>query len=396
METINMVAKTQFGLEAILATELGACGAQNIQTHNRAVSFSGDTSVLYRTNLCLRTALKVLVPIHKFYAINEDKLYKGIQQIEWDKYLSKEGTLAIQTSLKSDFFSHSHYVSLKCKDAIVDQFRDKYGIRPSVDLDQPDLSIDIHIHHDEVSVSLNSSGASLHRRGYRTDSTLAPINEVLAAGMIMLTGWNGEGNYYDPMCGSGTLLIEAAMIAKNMPPNLYRERFGFESWKNFNHGIFESVKAEAIKNMHPSKARILGSDKTYKAIEITRENSQRAHVEDVVEVSNKRFEEVKGPEGGGLMIINPPYGERLPIEEIGAFYKLMGDIMKKEFNGYDVWVISSNIPALKKVGLAPSKKIPLFNGALECRYHKFEIYKGTRDKRKLTENSTEDNSQANA
>lgn len=378
-----MVAKTQFGLEELLAAELQALGATEVEAHNRAVSFSGDLSTMYHANLSLRTALKVLVPIHKFYAINEDKLYKGIQEIEWDKYLTKDGTLAINTSLRSDFFSHSHYVSLKCKDAIVDQFRDKYGIRPSVDLDQPDLSIDIHIHDDEVSVALNSSGASLHRRGYRTDSTLAPINEVLAAGMIMLTGWNGEGNYYDPMCGSGTLLIEAAMIAKNMPPNLYRERFGFESWRNFDKGIFESVKATAIKNMRPSKASIAGSDKTFKAIEITRENAERAHVAEDITVSNKRFEEAKGSEGGGLMIINPPYGERLPIEEIGAFYKLMGDIMKKEFNGYDVWVISSNIPALKKVGLAPSKRIPLFNGALECRYHKFEIYRGTRDKRKL-------------
>lgn len=388
MELINMVAKTQFGLEELLAEELKQLGAENIETHNRAVSFSGNLALMYRANLSLRTALKVLVPIHKFYAINEAGLYKGIQEIEWDKYLSKEGTLSISTSLRSDFFNHSHFISLKCKDGIVDQFRDKYGVRPSVDLDNPDLNIDIHVANDEVSVALNSSGASLHRRGYRTDSTLAPINEVLAAGMILLTGWNGEGNYYDPMCGSGTLLIEAAMIARNMPPNLYRQKFGFESWKNFDLGIFESVKAAAINDMRPSKAKIIGSDKTFKAIEITRENATRAIVDEDIFVSNKRFEEVKAPEGGGIMIINPPYGERLPLEEIGAFYKMMGDIMKKEFEGFDVWIISSNIPALKKVGLAPSKRIPLYNGALECRYHKFEIYKGTRDKRKLV--ATED------
>jgi putative N6-adenine-specific DNA methylase len=383
MELINMVAKTQFGLEELLAEELKQLGAENIETHNRAVSFSGNLALMYRANLSLRTALKVLVPIHKFNAINEAGLYKGIQEIEWDKYLSKEGTLSISTSLRSDFFNHSHYISLKCKDGIVDQFRDKFGVRPSVELDNPDLNIDIHVANDEVSVALNSSGASLHRRGYRTDSTLAPINEVLAAGMIMLTGWNGEGNYYDPMCGSGTLLIEAAMIARNMPPNLNRQKFGFESWKSFDHGIFESVKAAAIADMRPSKAKIIGSDKTFKAIEITRENAMRAMVDEDIFVSNKRFEEVKAPEGGGIMIINPPYGERLPLEEIGAFYKMMGDIMKKEFEGFDVWIISSNIPALKKVGLAPSKRIPLFNGALECRFNKFEIYKGTRDKRKL-------------
>jgi putative N6-adenine-specific DNA methylase len=373
-----MVAKTQFGLEEVLATELRNIGATDVEVHNRAVSFTGDLGIMYKANLWLRTALKVLLPIEKFRAKNETQLYDGIKKIKWDDYLDKEGRFVIRTSLKSDFFNHSQYVSLKSKDAIADQFRDKYGIRPSVDLTHPDLSIDIHINKDEVTVSLDSSAESLHRRGYRTDSTLAPINEVTAAGMILLTGWNGEGNYVDPMCGSGTLLIEAAMIAKNMPPNLNRAQFGFERWKNYDPTLFAQVREEAVAAIRESKASIFGSDKTFKAIEISRENITRAGLDEDIKVSNKRFEEVKGPEGGGIMIINPPYGERLPIEEIGAFYKMMGDQMKKEFNGYDVWVISSNIPALKMTGLAPSKKIMLYNGALECRFHKFEIYKGTR------------------
>ncbi len=373
-----MVAKTQFGLEEVLATELRNIGATDVEVHNRAVSFTGDLRIMYKANLWLRTALKVLLPIEKFRAKNETQLYDGIKKIKWDDYLDKEGRFVIRTSLKSDFFNHSQYVSLKSKDAIADQFRDKYGIRPSVDLTHPDLSIDIHINKDEVTVSLDSSAESLHRRGYRTDSTLAPINEVTAAGMILLTGWNGEGNYVDPMCGSGTLLIEAAMIAKNMPPNLNRAQFGFERWKNYDPALFAQVREEAVAAIRESKASIFGSDKTFKAIEISRENITRAGLDEDIKVSNKRFEEVKGPEGGGIMIINPPYGERLPIEEIGAFYKMMGDQMKKEFNGYDVWVISSNIPALKMTGLAPSKKIMLYNGALECRFHKFEIYKGTR------------------
>jgi putative N6-adenine-specific DNA methylase len=381
--TFAMVAKTQFGLEQILAEELRLLGAEEVEAHNRAVSFKGDLAVMYRANLCLRTALKVLVPINKFRASNETQLYDGIKKINWGHYLEKDGRLVIHTSLRSDIFTHSQYVSLKCKDAIVDQFREKYGERPSVDLTHPDLSIDIHINKDEVTVSLDSSSESLHRRGYRTDSTLAPINEVTAAGMIMLTGWNGEGNYYDPMCGSGTLLIEAGMIARNMPPNLKRAQFGFERWKDFDPMIFSQVREEAIAQIRESKANIIGSDKTYKAIDISRENITRAGLDEDIKVSNKRFEEAKGPEGGGLMIINPPYGERLPIDEIGAFYKMMGDQMKKEFDGYDVWVISSNIAALKMTGLAPSKKIQLFNGALECRYHKFEIYRGTRDKKKL-------------
>ena len=373
-----MVAKTQFGLEEVLATELRNIGATDVEVHNRAVSFTGDLRIMYKANLWLRTALKVLLPIEKFKAKNETQLYDGIKKIKWDDYLDKEGRFVIRTSLKSDFFNHSQYVSLKSKDAIADQFRDKYGIRPSVDLTHPDLSIDIHINKDEVTVSLDSSAESLHRRGYRTDSTLAPINEVTAAGMILLTGWNGEGNYVDPMCGSGTLLIEAAMIAKNMPPNLNRAQFGFERWKNYDPALFAQVREEAVAAIRESKATIFGSDKTFKAIEISRENITRAGLDEDIKVSNKRFEEVKGPEGGGIMIINPPYGERLPIEEIGAFYKMMGDQMKKEFDGYDVWVISSNIPALKMTGLAPSKKIMLYNGALECRFHKFEIYKGSR------------------
>ena len=373
-----MVAKTQFGLEEVLATELRNIGATDVEVHNRAVSFTGDLRIMYKANLWLRTALKVLLPIEKFRAKNETQLYDGIKKIRWDDYLDKEGRFVIRTSLKSDFFNHSQYVSLKSKDAIADQFRDKYGIRPSVDLTHPDLSIDIHINKDEVTVSLDSSAESLHRRGYRTDSTLAPINEVTAAGMILLTGWNGEGNYVDPMCGSGTLLIEAAMIAKNMPPNLNRAQFGFERWKNYDPALFAQVREEAVAAIRASKASIFGSDKTFKAIEISRENITRAGLDEDIKVSNKRFEEVKGPEGGGIMIINPPYGERLPIEEIGAFYKMMGDQMKKEFDGYDVWVISSNIPALKMTGLAPSKKIMLYNGALECRFHKFEIYKGSR------------------
>lgn len=377
------MAKTQFGLEEVLVKELELVGAEEVEKHNRAVSFKGDMGMLYRANLCLRTALRVLVPIANFRARNEQQLYNGIQKINWSDYLDKDGRLAVRTSLKTDFFKHSHYVSLKTKDAIVDQFRDQFGVRPSVDLTYPDLSIDIHIAEDEVRVSLDSSGDSLHKRGYRTDSTLAPINEVTAAGMIMLTGWDGTGNYVDPMCGSGTLLIEAAMIARRIPPNLNRHQFGFERWPDFEERILKKERQEAQKQIRPLTATISGSDKTYKAIEITRENLRRAGLENDVKVSNLRFEECKAPEGGGIMIINPPYGERLPIEEISAFYKMMGDVMKKEFEGYDVWIISSNADAIKRVGLAPSKKFKLFNGALECKYYKYEIYKGTRDKRKL-------------
>jgi len=377
-----MVAKTQFGLEEVLAEELRILGAEKVEAHNRAVSFEGDLRLMYKANLYLRTALKVLIPIAKFKATNERDLYEEIRRMQWDQYLDVDGTLAIHSSVKSDFFNHSQYISQKTKDAIVDGFRDKYGRRPSVDLTHPDLSIDIHIFKDDVTVSLDSSAESLHRRGYRGENTLAPINEVTAAGMILLTGWDGIGNFVDPMCGSGTLLIEAALYAKNVPANWLRKQFGFERWKNLDAKIWQEVKDDAQANIRECEARFFGSDKTFKAIDIARGNVERAGLDEDIRLSNKRFEEVVPPAGGGILIMNPPYGERLPIEEINAFYKMMGDKMKKDFKGYTAWIISSNIEAMKKIGLAASKRLNLYNGALECKYHKFELYEGSRSKPK--------------
>lgn len=381
-ELIKMVAKTQFGLEEVLADELRILGAEKVEAHNRAVSFEGDLRLMYKANLYLRTALKVLIPIAKFKATNERDLYEEIRRMQWDQYLDVDGTLAIHSSVKSDFFNHSQYISQKTKDAIVDGFRDKYGRRPSVDLSHPDLSIDIHIFKDDVTVSLDSSAESLHRRGYRGENTLAPINEVTAAGMILLTGWDGKGNFVDPMCGSGTLLIEAALYAKNVPANWLRKQFGFERWKNFDAKIWQEVKDDAKAGIRECEARFFGSDKTFKAIDIARGNVERAGLDEDIRLSNKRFEEVVPPAGGGILIMNPPYGERLPIEEINAFYKMMGDKMKKDFKGYTAWIISSNIEAMKKIGLAASKRLSLYNGALECKYHKFELYEGSRSKPK--------------
>ncbi len=380
-----MVAKTQFGLEEVLAKELRDLGATNVVAHNRAVSFEGDKRILYKSNLYLRTALKVLIPLVKFNATNERDLYEEVRRVEWDNYLDVDGTLAIHSSVRSDFFNHSQYISQKAKDAIVDGFRDKYGRRPSVDLTQPDLSLDIHIFKDDVTISLDSSAESLHRRGYRGENTLAPINEVTAAGMILLTEWDGKGNFIDPMCGSGTLLIEAALYARNIPANMLRKQFGFERWKDFDADLWKQVKEDAKNNIIEGEAIFFGSDKTFKAIDIARGNVERAGLDEDIRLSNKRFEEVVPPAGGGMMIMNPPYGERLPIEEINEFYKMMGDKMKKDFKGYTTWIISSNKDAMKKIGLAASKRLTLFNGALECKYHKFELYEGTRTKKVILE-----------
>jgi putative N6-adenine-specific DNA methylase len=382
---LNMVAKTQFGLEEVLCNELLKLGAKDVTAHNRAVSFSGNLRLMYEANLHLRTALKVLIPIAKFKAENERDLYEEIRRMEWDQYMSVDGTLAVHASIKSHFFNHTQYISQKTKDGIVDYFRDKYGRRPSIELVNPDLSIDIHIFKDDVTVSLDSSGESLHRRGYRGENTLAPINEVTAAGMILLTGWDGKGNFVDPMCGSGTLLIEAALYARNIPANALRKRFGFHGWKNFDKALWNEVKQQAADKICESEATFIGCDKTFKAIEIARGNVERAGLDEDIRLSNKRFEELKPPAGGGIVVMNPPYGERLPVEEIAAFYKMIGDKLKQDFEGYTAWIITSNAEALKRLGLAASKRLMLYNGALECKYYKYELYKGTRRADKKTE-----------
>ena len=375
----NMVATTQQFLEPVLADELRKLGAEDIFKHNRAVSFYGNLETLYKANLYTRTALKVLIPFTKFNARNEYDLYDEVKKIEWEKYLDVDGTLAIHTSLSTEFFNHSQFVSQKAKDAIVDRFRDKFGRRPSVDTENPHLSIAIHIVRDQITVSFDSSAESLHRRGYRTEQTLAPINEVTAAGMVMLTEWDGKGAFIDPMCGSGTILIEAALYAKNIAPGLFRKHFGFMHWKGFDAALWERLVSEAKSRITETDTVFMGSDKTFKAIEIARANIERAGLDEDIRVSNKRFEEVKPPQGvNGLVIMNPPYGERLPIDEIGNFYKEIGDKLKQDFQGYTAWIISSNVAALKRVGLAASQRLPLFNGPLECKYYKFELYKGSK------------------
>lgn len=375
----NMVATTQQFLEPVLAEELRKLGAEDIFKHNRAVSFYGNLETLYKANLCTRTALKIVVPFKKFNARNEYDLYDEVKKIEWENYLDVDGTLAIHTSLSTNYFNHSQFVSQKAKDAIVDRFRDKFGRRPSVDTEKPHLSIAIHIVHDQITISFDSSAESLHRRGYRTEQTLAPINEVTAAGMVMLTEWDGKGAFIDPMCGSGTILIEAALYARNIAPGLFRKHFGFMYWKGYDAVLWEKLVAEAKSRIKETDTVFMGSDKTFKAIEIARANIERAGLDEDIRVSNKRFEEVKPPQGvNGLVIMNPPYGERLPIDEIGNFYKEIGDKLKQDFQGYTAWIISSNVAALKRVGLAASQRLPLFNGPLECKYYKFELYQGSK------------------
>lgn len=378
MENFTMIAKTLFGFEEILAKELLQLGAQNIEPGVRMVSFKGDKGFMYKANLALRTALKILKPIHSFRLFNEQQLYKGIQAVDWSDYLSADQSFVVDVTLHSDNFNHSQFVALKTKDAIVDQFREKYGRRPNIDKDFPDLRINVHIHKEQCSVALDTSGNSLHHRGYRTATNIAPINEVLAAGMLLLSGWDGQGDFLDPMCGSGTILAEAAMIACNIPANINRKEFAFEKWNDWDNDLFDKIVDSLMSKTREFHYTIKGFDKAPSAVEKAKDNIKNANLDEYVTITRDNFFESEKETRGPLHILfNPPYGERLDID-MERFYREIGDTLKQGYPGTNAWFITANLEALKFVGLKPSRKIKLFNGKLEARLVKYEMYEGSK------------------
>jgi putative N6-adenine-specific DNA methylase len=378
MENFKMIAKTFFGFEEILAKELQLMGAQEVEQGVRMVSFKGDKGFMYKANLALRTALKILKPIHSFRVYNEQSLYKGMQSIDWSKYLNVNQSFVIDVTLFSDHFNHSQFVALKAKDAIVDQFRDKFGKRPDIDKDHPDLRINLHIHNDQCSVALDTSGASLHHRGYRSATNIAPINEVLAAGMLLLSGWDGQGDFLDPMCGSGTILAEAAMIACNIPANINRKEFAFEKWNDWDNELFDTIMDSLMKKVREFHYTIKGYDKAPSAVLKAKDNIRNANLDEYITISQQNFFDTEKETRGPLhMVFNPPYGERLDIE-MERFYREIGDTLKQSYPGTNAWFITANLEALKFVGLKPSRKIKLFNGKLEARLVKYEMYEGSK------------------
>ena len=385
-ENYKMVAKTIYGLEEVCATELRKLGAENVSLHNRAVSFEGNIGVMYKANLMARTALRILVPIHEFKVGNEKEFYDKIKAIDWGMYLGADDTLAIDTVLNTEIFNHSQYISQKAKDAIVDQFREKHGRRPSVDLERPTIRLHIHIYNDVCSLALDSSGESLHKRGYRAKTNLAPINEVLAAGLVLLSGWDGHKPLIDPMCGSGTILIEAAMIASDIPCGIHREWYGFQNWQGFlpfDEELWKTIHNSALERISNADVKLFGCELSPHVARKAKENIKWAKVEDMITIINEDFKELAPPEGGGTVIMNPPYGERMDKENIEELYKSIGDTFKKNYAGYDCWLITSNMEAAKQIGLRPSRKIALYNGQLECRFLKYSMYQGTKKIHKL-------------
>ncbi|WP_114759481.1 class I SAM-dependent RNA methyltransferase [Flavobacterium sp. AG291] len=374
----KMIAKTFFGFEEILAKELQVLGAQDVEQGVRMVSFKGDKGFMYKANLALRTALKILKPIYHFRAYNEQSLYKGIQGIDWSKYLNANQSFVIDVTLHSDHFNHSQFVALKAKDAVVDQFRDRFGKRPNIDKDFPDLRINLHIHNDQCSVALDTSGQSLHQRGYKTATNIAPINEVLAAGMLLLSGWEGQGDFIDPMCGSGTILAEAAMIACNIPANINRKEFAFEKWNDWDNDLFDKIVDSLMNKTREFHYTIKGYDKAPSAVTKAKDNIYNANLADYVTISQQDFFTTEKETRGPLhMVFNPPYGERLDVN-MERFYREIGDTLKQSYPGTNAWFITANIEALKFVGLKPSRKIKLFNGKLETRFVKYEMYEGSK------------------
>lgn len=377
MKTTKYIAKTSFGLEDILAKELHDIGASNVVKYKRAVEFEGDLRLLYKANFCLRTCLRILKPIHKFRATNADQLYIQTRKFDWNSLVSPNDTIAIDGVVNSDYFTHSKYAALKVKDAIVDQIRDAKGKRPNVDIKNPTYRFNIHIDRNECSILLDSSGDSLHKRGYRIHGGTAPLNEVLAAGLIYLSEWDLNSNFIDPMCGSGTILIEAILLAKNIAPNINREKFGFMYWQDYDEKLFNKVKTDLIANQKEFNYEIVGNDLSENAITNAQTNAKAAKVFDDIKFIIGDFKDIKHDLETGIIITNPPYDERIKQDNVVAFYKDFGDTLKNKFTGFDAWVLSANKEALKHLGLRTSRRLHLFNGALESKFHNYKLYSGS-------------------
>jgi putative N6-adenine-specific DNA methylase len=375
---MKLVAKTLYGLEQVLAEEVINLGAADVQTVNRAVLFNGDKYMLYKVNYCARTALSILMPVADFRIRSKDDLYKAGLKIEWDRYMDADDTFSIVPVVNSPHFGHTGYAGLILKDAIADYFRKNAGRRPSVDSNDPKILINLHISTDLVTISIDSSVVPLFKRGYRQEQAIAPLNEVLAAGILLLSEWNASTNLIDPMCGSGTIPIEAGMIACKIPPGKFRNFYGFQRWKDFDEELFEKVKKEADNNIISSPVKIFGSDISELAIQQSTGNINRAGLNEVVSLQVSDFKDLKAIDNQEFIFLNPPYGQRIQPEEIDELYGMIGTTLKHNFPGTTAWLITSNKESLKKVGLKPKQKYTLFNGALECILLKYEMYQGTR------------------
>ena len=368
-----MQAKTFYGFEKILAKEISELGGANVKIRNRLVEFEGDNGFMYKANYSLRTAVRILKPIHKFRAKNEDELYEEVKKYEWENIFHENQSFRIDFTVNSPNFKHSQFAALKVKDAIVDRFRDLTNKRPNVEKNNPDIIVNLHISHTTVTLSLDSSGEPLFKRGYRKETGLAPINEVMAAGLLSMAGWDGKGNFLDPMCGSGTLLIEAAMMAMNIPAQLHREHFSFENWRDFDKEFFEKIKETRLNRIREFHGEIIGYDINMLMIKVAQMNIKSADLEEFIKVKQVNFFQTKKEHFPLLIIFNPPYGERMETTT-EDFYRKIGDTLKNNYPNTFAWFITSDLESARDTGLWYSEKIKLFNGKIETEFVKYEIY----------------------
>lgn len=388
----KIICKTFQGLEQVLADELQALNAQNIHVIKRAVVCDYNLELLYRCNLELRTCLKVLVPVFEFESNSPEDLYNFASRISWEDFFDIDQSFAIDFTIQSEYFKHSQFASLKLKDAICDRFRNLHkGKRPDVNTEKPDILFNLHIYRNQVTVSLDSSGTSLHQRGNRIEQTIAPINEVLAAGLIKLSKWDKQSHFIDAMCGSGTIVLEAASMAINKAPNLDRNYFCFKQWKNYDKSLYNDICTALEQKITAFPYKIIGSDNSKKSIFTAQNNVKKSKYNSIIEIREVSIQKVIPPMGKGTLIINPPYGERLQTHEIDRLYKQIGTAFKEHFTGYTCGVISSDMEALKNIGLKPSKKYALINGKLDCIFNLYEMYEGSKRKPKTTDQEASPN-----
>lgn len=375
MEEFELIAKTFMGLEQVLAQELTQLGANNVQIGRRMVSFTGNKEMMYRANFQLHTAIRVLKPIAHFKAKSAEDMYDEVKKIDWAQYIEKGKTFSVDSVVYSEEFKNSRFVTYKVKDAIVDQFRERTGERPNISVSNPDIRLNIHIAEDKATLSLDSSGESLHRRGYRQESVEAPLNEVLAAGMILMSGWSGETDFIDPMCGSGTLPIEALLIARNISPGVFRKEFAFEKWPDFDQELFDMIYNDE-SGEREFEHHIYGYDVDMKAVNTAKRNVAAAGFTRDITIENRDFKTFEKPANKSIIITNPPYGERISTSNLLGTYKMIGERLKHQFMGNEAWILSYREECFREIGLKPSIKIPVYNGSLECEFRKYQMFDG--------------------
>jgi putative N6-adenine-specific DNA methylase len=375
---LQIVVSTYAGLEEVLAKELRNLGGRDVEIHTRAVSCVGDKGFMYKVNFCSRTALRVMISLKSFQIKNGDDIYSAVKEIDWTEFMKVSQTFAVRCTLNSELFDNNMFPALKAKDGIADSFRGNGGKRPDVDKENPDLEIMLFINRDRCTLLLNSSGESLHKRGYRDEVDKAPLSEVLAAGLIMLSGWEPQQPLVDFMCGSGTIPIEAALIAANIPPGTFRKKFSFENWPDFDEALYKTIREKQLERIHEDDVRIFGNELNRFVAEKAQENINNAGVEDMVQLSTGDFKLFERPTGNGVIIINPPYGEKLESEDLEELYKSIGDQFKKQYAGYKAWIFTGSPEGAKSVGLRANRKIKLFNGPIECRLLGYELFEGSK------------------